>query len=110
MAKTDMLEEEFLSELRALRNEWHLTATKQIRTYQRIEGWLREVCPLCAVANKIHGGTLAVQALRAAWTIRMPADVAAEILAAADTLQGYDKTIRTRLLRACGLASTNVRF
>ena len=105
MAKTDMLEGEFLSELRALRLEWHLTAAQQIRTYQRIEGWLREVCPLCAVANKIHGGTLTVQALPAAWTIGVPADVAAEIMGAADTLKGYDQKLRTRLLRACGLST-----
>ena len=99
-----MLEEEFLSELRALRLEWHLTAT-QIRTYQRIDGWLREVCPLCAVANKIHGGTLTEQALPAAWTLGMPTDVGAEILAAADTMPQYNLGLRVRLLRACGLST-----
>ena len=98
-----MLEAEFLSELRALRVEWHLTGT-HIRTYQRIEGWLREVCPLCAVANRIHGGTLTVQALPAAWTLGVPSDVAVEIMGAADTLKGYDQGVRARLLKACGLA------
>lgn len=99
-----MLEAEFLAEIRAIRLEWHLSS-QQIRTYQRIEGWLREVCPLCAVANQIHGGALTVQALTAAWTIGVPADVAAEIMGASDTLKGYDKAIRTRLLRACGLST-----
>ena len=99
-----MLEGEFLMELRALRLEWHLSGP-HVRTYQRIDGWLREVCPLCAVANRIHGGTLTVQAMPAAWTLGVPDDVAVEIMAAADTLKGYDPAIRTRLLRACGLAA-----
>ena len=99
-----MLEQEFLAELRALRYQWHLNGT-HIRTYQRIEGWLRDVCPLCAVANKIHGGTLTMQALPAAWTLGMPADVAAGIMGAADTLEPYDQAIRTRLLRVCGLST-----
>ena len=89
-------------ELRALRLEWILNG-QQIRTYQRIDGWLREVCPLCAVANRIHGGTLTVQGVPAAWTIGIPSDVAAEIMAAADAMDGYDQGIRARLLRACGV-------
>ena len=99
-----MLEGEFLMELRALRLEWYLSG-QHVRTYQRINGWLREVFPLCAVANQIHGGRLTMQALTAAWTIGVPTDVAVEIMGAADTLKGYDPAIRTRLLRACGLAA-----
>ena len=99
-----MLEGEFLMELRALRLEWYLSG-QHVRTYQRINGWLREVCPLCAVANRIHGGTLTVQAMPAAWTLGVPDDVAVEIMAAADTLKGYDPAIQTRLLRVCGLAA-----
>ena len=97
-----MLEAEFLAELRALRLAWHLSGT-HIRTYQRIDGWLREVCPLCAVANGIHGGSLTLQAIPAAWTIGVPSDVAVEIMAAADTLKGYDQGVRDRLLKACGI-------
>ncbi len=97
-----MLEGEFLAELRALRLEWHLNG-QQVRTYQRIDGWLREVCPLCAVANRIHGGTLTVQAMPAAWTLGVPSDVAVEIMGAADTLKGYDHGVRDRLLKACGV-------
>jgi hypothetical protein len=97
---TPMLEAEFLSEVRALRYEWR---GPTLRTYQRIDGWLREVCPICAVANRIHGGTLTLEALPAAWTLGMPSDVTVEIMAAADTLKGYDPGVRTRLLKACGV-------
>ena len=100
-----MLEGEFLAELRALRLEWHLSG-KDIRTYQRIGEWLREVCPLCAVANRIHGGTLTLQAMPAAWTLGVPTDVAVEIMAAADTLPRYAQGLRLRLLKSCGLATT----
>ena len=99
-----MLEQEFLAEIRALRLAWHLRGPN-VRTYQRIDGWLREVCPLCAVANRIHGGTLTLQAMPAAWTIGIPSDVAGEIMGAADTLKGYDERLRIRLLRACALSA-----
>ena len=106
---TPMLEQEFLAELRALRYEWHLSgqpvSDQHIRTYQRIGGWLREVCPLCAVANRIHGGTLTLEAMPAAWTLGVPSDVAVEIMAAADALPRYDQAVRGRLLKACGLAA-----
>ena len=104
MAKvgTPMLEQEFLAEIRSLRAEWHLSG-QHVRTYQRIDGWLREVCPLCAVANRIHGGTLTVQAMPAAWTLGVPSDVAVEIMGAADTLKGYDQGVRDRLIKACGV-------
>lgn len=95
MAKTDMLEDEFLMELRRIKG-WGITWSLLRRTR-----WPRE-CPITAVANALIGSHFTTPDWQlAAWAIGLPAKFARQVVLAADNEPKADPKLRARLFKAC---------
>lgn len=108
-----MLEEEFYLELRVLarKGKFYLLPGGQIRCLMRIratnsessDGWLRYVCPVCAVFDHLFHGHLGLEFRLAGRLLGMPEPLYENVARAADNVKGHDATLRARMLEACGL-------
>ncbi len=101
-----MTEEEFLNELRRITKAgttWVLERGQIRVPPQAGQSWGFSQCPLTAVANDLHGGSLGVHEVSsAAFALGMNEPMARAIAKAADAGPGHDAALRARLIKVCG--------